>query len=159
MNAPRMLLDVEGDFTVAMRVSGAIMADRGLEWPSRKLSFRSGGLVIWHDAGNFLRLERAGLVKQGPPASACYLNFQMFHDGKPTTGLGAACKNEDATLRIERKGNTLFASWEQDNVRERFAPQVVDWPAKLKCGVAAINVSTGPFEVKFDRFRISAAKE
>ena len=77
LNAPRVLLDVEGDFTAEVRVCGTLVAEPGLERPDRKLSYRSGCLIIWHDEGNYIRFDRAGLKTiAGRPVS--HIDFQSF---------------------------------------------------------------------------------
>ena len=63
LNGPRVLLEADGDFVVEVRVCGTITAEPGLEYPGRGLSFRSGTLLIWHDAANFMRFDRAGLTQ------------------------------------------------------------------------------------------------
>jgi hypothetical protein len=160
LNAPRVLLEVEGDFTVEVRILGALVAAQGLERPDRKLSYRAGSLLVWHDDGNYIRFDRAGQMN-ATGVFASYMDFQNFVNGKRLVGYNARCKDEDTTLRIERKGNLFMASWQEGDVRKRLPALTVDWPAKVKFGVAAINISTQPFQAAFGGLQLSlgTAKE
>jgi regulation of enolase protein 1 (concanavalin A-like superfamily) len=153
LNAPRVLLEVEGDFTVEVRILGALVAEPGLERADRKLSYRSGSLIVWRDDGNYIRFDRAGLLRTaGRPTP--YMDFQLFKDGTRAVAYSPACLDEDATLRIERQENAIRASWQEGEVRKRLPALTVNWPAKVKFGVAAINISTQPFQAAFDGFKL-----
>jgi WD40 repeat protein len=147
MNAPRVLEDVEGDFTMEARVRGTMIAKPGLEAPFIQVSYRCGCLIVWHDAGNFIRFDRGGkttATRQSP-----YLKFQRFQDGKRVAFFTPPCKDEDTTLRIQRQGNYFVASWLEGDIRGELPAQTVPWPAKVKFGVGALNMSTGPFQAVF----------
>ncbi len=65
-NAPFTVADVEGDFAAVVDVTGDIEPGAALP-KDRKgnnipFTFQSGGLILYQDKNNFLRLERAGSV-------------------------------------------------------------------------------------------------
>ena len=62
-NMPRVLLDVDGDFTAEVRVRGTMIAARGQELPDMQMSYRAGCLVVWHDDGSYVRFDRGGRTK------------------------------------------------------------------------------------------------
>src|SRR5205085_3694972 len=62
-NSPRVLQDVEGDFSVQVKVASAIRTDIGTMAPGAKSpALRAAALLIWQDAKNFIRLERESRV-------------------------------------------------------------------------------------------------
>ena len=72
MNAPRVLREVDGDFTVQVKVSGGF--DPGNEAAkSGTAPFNSAGLLLWQDEKNYLRLERNGWWSASGQL-ACYLH-------------------------------------------------------------------------------------
>ena len=154
-NMARMLVDVEGDFILEARVLGAFNPERGLEWPDRKLSYRAGSLIVWSDQVNFLRLSRSGLFRLDQPVPRAYMDFPVFKNGGRIFFASPGCKDEDTVMRIERKGNVFSASWDDGDTRKGIPPQTLNWPAKLKVGVGAINVSTQPFQVAFDGIKLT----
>ena len=65
-NAPFTLADVEGDFAAVVEVTGDI--EPGATLPKDRkgndipFTFQSGGLILYQDKNNFVRLERASSV-------------------------------------------------------------------------------------------------
>lgn len=157
VNCPRVLQEVEGDFTVEVRVAGTITPDKEMEPPGKTLAFRAGALVVWLDDKNFLRLDRAGMVKDGKPLAFAY--FHDYKDGKLVREQGPPLKDEVMLLRIERKGNRFIASAEQGTVVKKMP--TVNWktPAKVQVGVGAVNVSRQDLHAVFEDLKITAAKK
>src|SRR5205085_1216703 len=52
-NAPRVLQEVDGDFSVQVKVCGTIHPQGGP-------SLQAAGLLLWSDEGNYVRLVRSG---------------------------------------------------------------------------------------------------
>jgi hypothetical protein len=59
-NAPRIMQEVEGDFVATVRVTGDYkLGPKGTNPKSDPMSkFISGGILLWSDANNHIRLER-----------------------------------------------------------------------------------------------------
>ena len=54
-------------------------------------------------------------------------------------------------LRLERRGERLFASSSQDGVTwSSFPPLEIRFPDELKLGVTAVNTSTRPFAAELE---------
>jgi regulation of enolase protein 1 (concanavalin A-like superfamily) len=157
VNGPRVLQNVEGDFVVEVRVAAGITPDKGTELPGKDLSFRAGTLLLWQDSGNFIRLDRAGMIKQGKAVAFVY--YHVFQKGQRTLETGPVCKEEATLLRIERKGNKILASWKQGRTSKKLPEQTLELPAKVQVGVGAINSSTQPLRVEFDEFKLTLAKK
>ncbi len=108
------------------------------------LPYNGTGLLLWVDRDNYIRLERAGLIQAG--AFISYANFEHFSGGRRTFSQGLEIQNLPATLRLERRGGTVYASVSQDGVNwTSFRTLEVTLPAAMKLGVAAENTSTKPF--------------
>jgi regulation of enolase protein 1 (concanavalin A-like superfamily) len=157
VNGPRVLQEIEGDFTVEVRVAGTMTPDKDMEAPGRNVAFRAGALIVWLDDKNFLRLDRAGMVKDGKPLAFAY--FHDYKDGKLVREQGPPLKDEVMLLRIERKGTRFIASAEQGTVVKKMP--VVNWktPAKLQVGVGAVNVSRQDLHAVFEDLKITTPKK
>jgi regulation of enolase protein 1 (concanavalin A-like superfamily) len=157
VNGPRVLQEIEGDFTVEVRVAGTITADKDMEAPGRNIAFRAGALMVWLDDKNFLRLDRAGMIKDGKPIAFAY--FHDYKDGKLVREQGPPLNDDVMQLRIERKGNRFIASAEQGKVTKKMP--VVTWktPAKLHVGVGAVNVSRQDLHAVFEDLKITTPKK
>jgi hypothetical protein len=111
-SAPRVLREIEGDFQVEVIVSGEFPANTNALLPNRWPFFASG-LLVWQDGNNYIRFERARQYMKNT-RWVCYPNWQQRRDGLMHDG--AADNNELSAeqpvhLRLERKGNTLTASY------------------------------------------------
>src|SRR4029079_9602863 len=60
LNAPRVLQEVEGDFTLTVTVK-AYPPPKGLESSSGKHVFVGIGILVWQDEKNYVRLERSSV--------------------------------------------------------------------------------------------------
>jgi regulation of enolase protein 1 (concanavalin A-like superfamily) len=141
-NAPRVVQDVDGDFTVEVKVVGRVL---GGEF------FRSGAVVIWQDERNFVRFERAGSFRDKTPRHYCWLH--VFTDGKRVVNLQREpVQDADTILRLSRRGSKLDASFSQDDGKTftNYPEQDLAFAAAVKVGVAALNASKAPFEVRFE---------
>ncbi len=152
-NAPRVLQEVEGDFAIQVRVVGAITPDKNTTLPGKKVSFRAGVLLVWQDAQHFIRLDRAGMIKDDKAVPFAYFHF--YKDGKLATEQGPALKDESVLLRIERKGDRFTASAQQDKAVRKLPTVTWKAPAKLQIGVGAVNVSTQELHAVFEDLKIT----
>jgi len=156
VNAPRVMLDVEGDFLAELRVEGSMIAAPGLEVPNIQMSYRCGCLIVWQDELNFMRFDRGGKTTSKGQQSS-YMNFQLFEDGKQRAFIQPPCLDDSATLHVERRGKDLVASWEQNGTHKVLTQRLVRWPANVKVGAGALNVSTQAFQIDFAGFKVTAA--
>jgi regulation of enolase protein 1 (concanavalin A-like superfamily) len=142
LNAPRIVREVEGDFTIQVKV---------LKFPfpagdtTGQFTFVSAGLLVWNDGKEFFRVERAAV---GVPPFAYAAGIL---DGKNVLHQARELADSDAFFRAERKGKKLTFS-----VR---AAEETDWtellsesfelPAKLQVGVHAVNTINSEFKAEF----------
>lgn len=146
LNSPRVLQEVKGDFVLEVKV-------KAFELPQPKtssggdFSFVSGGLLVWQDDKNFVRLDRAAEGGSGGP----FVWFERFTDGKSARHTLKKTSNEDTLLRVERKDNKLIFST-KDEGQEKWSEVLADetkFPEEVKAGVLAINTTKQEFVANF----------
>jgi regulation of enolase protein 1 (concanavalin A-like superfamily) len=155
-NAPRLLQDVSGDFTVRVKTVGPVMGEKGAEATGRDVAFNAATLVIWQDENNFVRLDRAGMHKAGTRYHQTY--YHINQDGKRTVQLSQALPDQGSWLKLERRGGTITAGWSVDGLRWQTYPvQNAKLTDKVRVGVAALNSSTKPFVATFEDLQVTPA--
>lgn len=160
VNAPLVLQDAAGDFTVEVKVAHVERAAEGTVIPGAgsTAAFHAGTLVIWQDNKNFVRLDRTDMHNKGRAITTCYLH--VFQDGERTVEIAEVVPDKPTHLRLARRGDRLAASYSQDNAKtwHSFAEQQVDLANKLKVGVAALNNTTQPASAKFESLKVTTDK-
>jgi RNA polymerase sigma factor (sigma-70 family) len=155
MNAPRVLREMEGDFIIQVKVAGEMPGGATSVVEGRR-PFHGAGLLLWVDAKNFIRLERAELNADGVNFS--YVSWELRRDGEfarqGNTG-DHQLSGKEVYLRLERQGGKVFASVSDDGAKwTPLEPIEVDWPKKIQLGVAAgQNTSTG-FAPEFEGYKL-----
>ena len=142
MSAPRLLMEVEGDFAIETRM------------PITPQQREHGGLLVWKHANQFLRLEKTS----GPHAFRGDVRFERHvNRGYQLRGRGGGLKNaRELFLRIERRGNQ-FSSFASDNgIQWRSCGQTnVGMGHRVRVGLHALcpgNIP--PTLTRFDFFRL-----
>ena len=157
MNAPRILQDIRGDFAIEVQVAGAF-APGGAAVAGRT-AYNGAGLVLWLDEANYIRLERAVLVRNAKARH--YVNFEQRIDsrlarfGRPEDY--DFDENKPCYLRLERKGVQVLGAIRQSKQEawHQLGAKTVPRSDSLKVGVAAINASDKPFGPQFSELRLS----
>jgi regulation of enolase protein 1 (concanavalin A-like superfamily) len=162
-NAPRVLREVEGDFTAQVRVSGDFEPGQRSTL-NGGVPFNGAGLVIWQDARNFLRLERNAWRVAGVEGAVCYPPlFELYRDGTyqqtdPEPKL-ATFFEKSTYFRMKRRGDIIMSAYSHDG--KDWLPLSdlkVSFPPKVQVGVAAVSTSANAFTAKFDEFKVTADK-
>ncbi len=168
VNAPVVLLDVAGDFTVQVKVMGKDRPEKGTVVPKSPAEgvFQAGCLLIWKDDKNFVRLDRCYVVgnKSGKNATYCYL--QAFQNGKRATEKGKLVnvylelKDQDTLLRLVRRGKSISSAFSQDDGKAWTSLPIssftMELPENLKVGVGAVNTTIKPFTAEFEGLKVEA---
>ncbi len=156
VNAPLVLQDVEGDFTVEVAVAHIDKAERDtrIAGLAGTTSFHAASLVIWQDARNFVRFDRTQMDRAGQQITSCYLH--VFKDGKRIAELAPIVPDRPTRLRLARKGNVVSAacSAEGGDRWTDLAPQKVALSLRVKTGIAALNNTTRGNTATFAGLRI-----
>src|SRR5262245_55127078 len=134
VNAPLVLQDVEGDFSISVAVARIDRAERDtrIAGLAGTASFHAGSLVIWQDAKNFVRFDRTQMDKSGQQITSCYLH--VFQDGARTVELSLVVPDRPTQLRLTRKADALTAAYSQDGGHnwKELPQQKLELPAKVK---------------------------
>jgi regulation of enolase protein 1 (concanavalin A-like superfamily) len=153
-NAPRVLRSVSGDFVASVKVDGKVQPS-GDATSGYALPYNGAGLVVWKNEQNYIRLERAAILRQGQVVS--YVNFEGFEAGQRLKGLNASIPDAPAFFRIERQRGRIRASISPDGNRWSPLPEmVVKFDAELSVGVAAVNTSSAVFKAEFEGLAVSS---
>lgn len=152
-NAPRVLQELHGDFILEVKVCGELKPGDESTITGRR-PYQGAGLLLVQDEKNHLSLQRAALLVGGK--TRYYLNFELRKDGQFASGRSEMnVKNGDAYLRLERRGNQVFAMTSVDHIRWRSYPPIdVEFPDTLQAGVEAVTSSNEPLECAFDELAI-----
>jgi regulation of enolase protein 1 (concanavalin A-like superfamily) len=161
MKAPRVLREVEGDFTALVKVTGDFTpGDKAAS--DNTSSFNGAGLLVWQDAKNYLRLERNAWWRPDLGKYGCYPPLvEYYKDGEyqntnPDGTVEEFFKGRSTWLKVERQGDKLTASYSHDGKEWSVAKELtVNLARKVHLGVAATNTAAKPFAVEFEEFRVS----
>jgi regulation of enolase protein 1 (concanavalin A-like superfamily) len=161
MKAPRILQEVEGDFTAQVKLTGEFKpGDKAAGDNTRP--FNSAGLLLWRDEKNYIRLERNIWWAAEQGKYACFPPLiEQYRDGEyqetnPRGTLDEFFKGNSTWLRLERRGNKAIASYSHDGKEWTEAKEItVDLPKKLRVGVAVVNTSAKAFAVEFEELKIA----
>ena len=164
MNAPRVLREVDGDFSVTVKVACPLT-------PGKKVLGKGAtagvyaGLLVWAGEKDYLRLERN--ARWQPGESGKLVNFspgfeywkggkQVFFNPKYTPDFFKA----DLTwLRLERKGAKVTAHHGLDGKAwTAFKELETALPNNLQIGMFVINTSDTPITAEFTDFKVDAGK-
>lgn len=155
LTAPRVLNEVEGDFSWQVRVAcpltpGPIPSSRTNQ------AFYGAGILVWQDERNFLRLERntwtdrAGNSSSFTPLLETLQNGASINYNGPTSNLPFF--REATWFRLDRKGNTMTASMSHDGTNwQHLRAFPIAFGTRLMVGVSAINTSKEPLTVEFSQ--------
>jgi regulation of enolase protein 1 (concanavalin A-like superfamily) len=94
-NAPRLMREVQGDFTVETKIDG----------PERWC----GGLLLWKDQNNFIRFERGIHFKNE-------LSFESANNGEFLSVARDYAAGDPTWLRLQRRGSMVTASYSVNGV-------------------------------------------
>lgn len=157
MGAPRVLREIEGDFTATVKVTG--------DFDPPKPGFHGAGLLLWSDAKTLVRLERNRYWSGNPVRQFSYPPlFEYFKDGKyqntdPKPTDEEFFKGKSTYLRLERAGDKLTAFYSHDRKEWTTVKEItVDLKAKVQVGVAVVNTAKKDFTAEFEEFSVVARK-
>jgi serine/threonine protein kinase/regulation of enolase protein 1 (concanavalin A-like superfamily) len=160
LNAPRVLRPVEGDFSASVKVSGNFFPGQAPGWGLGGNSNDAAGLLVWKDADNFVRIERAERVTlQGEHLFFCPLLDQQLGGEFQSIGpVGSPTPQFDETgtyLRIDRKATVVTAFWSADGKNWNKLKDFTSFAGeKLLVGVIALSSSRQEFTASFQQFTV-----
>ena len=156
LNAPRVLREVTGDFTMSVKVGGDFKPSTVSTNP-KAVPYIGGGIVVWQDSNNYIFLGRAGINRRGKIGE-----FAAFEERE--WGTRGALNNKGIDqggvyLKVERRGNRIMGSTSKDGKNwTRLDPMETSYPATIKVGLYAINGCNQPTTVEFENFQFAEGK-
>jgi hypothetical protein len=157
LNAPTVLSSVRGEFIAMVKSTGGVRPGRDSSVPDG-LPYNGTGLLLWVDRNNYIRLERAGLIREG--AFTTYVNFEQFNGGRRVFSQGAGLRDLPTDLRLEYRAGKVYASTSQDGVHWTAFPALeVRLPEEVKIGVTAVNSSTKPFSAELEGLNVFTRRD
>jgi regulation of enolase protein 1 (concanavalin A-like superfamily) len=156
LNAPRVVREVTGDFSITVRVTGSFSPGAKSTNP-KAVPYIGAGIVVWQDSNNYVFLGRAAINRKNKVSE-----FAAFEERE--WGTRGAVNNHgidpgDVYLRLERRNNRLLGYTSKDGrTWARLDPMEPTYPATLKVGLYAINGCTDPVKVRFDNYSFTEGK-
>ena len=151
-NALRVIRNVDGDFDTEVRVEGDFRPG-GVCTLAGAIPFVGGGIVIFGDDDNYIRLERGTVNDQGRLGP--YAIFEQHTEGKGVLDHSGGLSSGTAYLRLARRGSIIRGFTSSDGRRwSELEPIRRVLPTRLQVGLDAINSGNAPFTVRFGGFSI-----
>jgi len=163
MNAPRILKEIEGDFSMEVNVGAFAVPEGTAGGTERNVAFWGAGFLVWGDSKNYVRLERAMFRRKNQ--DPCYISFELRKDGEfvkfGTPDDGVLDPKKGAMLRLKRKGNAISAAVSEDAGKtwNELKALEIEMGKKLHAGVVAVNTSKADFTAEFEKYSIVGAKD
>ncbi len=152
VNSPRVLQEVEGDFVAQVKVCGTIHPTARPVIPGR-ISCQSAGLLLWDNPRNYIRLERAALIRDGVVQS--YASLERRAHAWPIVVPPVGLPEQDIYLRLERRGDQILGSVSGDGKQWMLLQAMnATLPSKVRVGVAAVNAAQQPLQIRFKDYAI-----
>jgi S1-C subfamily serine protease len=158
-NAPRTMAEIDGDFAAFVEVSGDI--NPGLD-PIKDprgrhlgICHQSAGLLLYQDKDNFMRLERACRTQGAMQIRE--LLVEVVRHGKEFVYYYIPLPGDPKApmiLYIVRQGDRIKCLFSFDDGRSLgiFHDFTLDYPAKVKIGLCASNLSKKSFTARYESF-------
>jgi regulation of enolase protein 1 (concanavalin A-like superfamily) len=156
MDAPRVLQEIEGDFTMEVTLEA--------EWPvgaARDLKEYvpcfCAGLFVAQDDKNFIRFEKTQYEHEGE--LTCYFYYQNWQNGESNsapTGDSELDPKKPVKLRLQRKGDKFTAQASEDagKIWKTLSFDNLKFAGKLQVGVAALHTTKSGFKPMFSEFKL-----
>lgn len=153
-SAPRTLKPVTGDFELKVRIVADAIPAGSSPASSAYTHSGGGGLILWADEANHLRLSRSQYDPASDSGLATSYNFRGAAGGQAvseqTTQLPEADRRP-VTLRLTRAGSKVSAAYSHDDARwTPFEPVELSLPDAVKVGVYVAHNFNKPAAVTFD---------
>ncbi len=155
LNSPRVVQTVEGDFSITVKVCGDFKPGGKPQNPMSVPS-NGGGIVVWNNSDNFIRLERFALSRKGKVTPlVVFLEREAGYQGAEHN---EASPGGDCYLRMERKGSRITGSISPDGTKwKQLKPIDTLWPSQLKVGLTVANSNSEPLTVRFEEVKLTGA--
>lgn len=163
MNAPRVLKQISGDFTVQVKVSSDFAPGKKSTKPQGQgRPFNGAGILIWENGENYLRIERNAYWLGD--SLYCYPPLIEYWRDREDSGVNNPPRDasyftgRSTWLKARRHGDRMTVSISHDGEEwSEVKTFPVDMADEVHVGVAAVNSSDEPFAVDFEEFAVATA--
>jgi regulation of enolase protein 1 (concanavalin A-like superfamily) len=161
LNAPRVLTEVEGDFSVKVKVSGDFDPGNRPAWGYGSSANNGAGLLVWQDELNYIRFERherrsGGRHRFFSPLLEHRLRGRFLIGLGPPPSESAVFKENGTFLRLDRRDDLVTAFWSSDGTNWKYVNQFRSFDRKkVFVGVSAQNATRKEFKASFEQFRVT----
>jgi regulation of enolase protein 1 (concanavalin A-like superfamily) len=159
-NAPRVLQDVEGDFTIQVQTDGRYEPGE-ISTQENRSAYNGAAIIVTLDPQNVVTMARAVLQFPGDKPGY-YANFEMRSGGKlrrmGLTGDHGLPSRGPVFLRLQRSGLEITGAVSLDGSNWQILGTKklsTAWSGKVSAGVAAISTSEAEFDPRFSGLTIS----
>ncbi|MDR3633995.1 MAG: DUF1349 domain-containing protein [Isosphaeraceae bacterium] len=155
-DAPMSLAEVTGDFEMQVRVAGGIRpGSNPLPDVPVPIAFQGAGLLLWQDADNYLRLERAAMSGPNQPLTQKVV-VEVCREGRPGGYVYKDTSDRPVYLRATRRGDDLECAYSPDGKTWITIKKsgIALFPDKLRVGIGASNLSPKTFSPRFEDFTL-----
>ncbi len=157
VNAPRVWREIRGNFTVTVKVLFPIRSPTPVKHTDAIESRAGGGLVVWLDDKNFLTLTRDERESDGAPGE--YFRSECCNKGSIRGSADYSAPQQSGFVRVERWEKGLICSYSLDGKKWKpLGSYSAEWGETLKVGVVAENGFKAPFDIAFDEYKVTLAK-
>jgi hypothetical protein len=154
LSAPRLIQEAEGDFVLRARVLPFPRPEANTSSNGRN-SFAGAGLVVWQDGKNFIRFVRGG----NGETRRLVVTIELYQEGHLLRERSLDVADQATDLRIERHQTSFVFLIRSDIPKKKWTEMAtwskLEWPAKLKVGLLAVNSTTKVFAAQSEQFRLS----
>lgn len=153
LNSPRVVQTVEGDFSITVKVGGNFTPGGQPQNP-KSVPSNGGGIIVWNNSDNFIRLERFAIVRnKRVTPMIVFLEREAGYSGAEHNQV---YPGGDCYLRMERKGSQITGSYSTNGTAwKALKPIDTLWPSQLKVGLAGANSNSEPLSLKFEEFSLT----
>ena len=164
MNAPRVLHEVDGDFSGTVKVTCPLNPGKKVVGKGATAGIYAG-LLLWAGEKDFIRLERNARWQRGGSGKLVDFSpgFEYWKGGtqlffNPYTKPDFF-KGDSTWLRLERKGTKVTAHHSLDGMAwSAFKELETALPHKVQIGVSVLNTGDTPVTAEFTEFKIESGK-
>lgn len=149
LNAPRLLHDVEGDFTLQVKIAAFELPPES-DSSGGRYAYLGAGVLLWQDEDNYVRFERAALSPRR------YASIERFTGGKRVGEKSQDLPAAATWFRVSRRGDRFRFEWSRDGRKwlplHAFELQLAK---RLQVGVHAINTTNQKFAATFSDYKLT----
>ena len=152
--APRVLREVEGDFTAEVTVTPAYDLSRSLDGREENI-FQSVGMVLEAGDQRWIRLQH-GLWKTNDGHELLEVLFRCGKRVGTQRGTDKWDRAKPLRMRIARHGDFFSTAWSQDGGAWVESPARLElgWPRKVRVGLLVVNRAARPLHARFTDFTL-----